>query len=91
MVLDRIFYANFDGLNQFRISFHENSIIFELSQGEEERSERTENFPFATRDILITGNKDDQRKKNRTNLGDSSLTKIDLPASQFNVNRNRVQ
>lgn len=49
---------------------------------EGERSERTENFPFVTRDILITGNKDDQRKKNRTNLGDSSLTKIDrLPAN----------
>lgn len=58
---------------------------------EGERSERTENFPFATRDMLITRNKDNQRKENRTNLGDSSLTKIDLPASQFNVHRNRVQ
>lgn len=28
-----------------------------------EEGERTENFPFVTRDILITGNKDDQRKK----------------------------
>ena len=83
-------------MNQFRISSHENSIIFELgeTQGEGDRSEERESFSFASRDILITGNKDDQpiKIKRAWAVRDSSLTKIDyarthnrsMAASQFN-------
>lgn len=89
-------------MNQFRISSHENSIIFELSetQGEEERSEEQRVFSFASRDSLITGNKDDQKIKRAWAVSDSSLTKIDrvriivpcLPVnSTESVDRDRVQ
>lgn len=91
-MLSKIFHVNWleSISNFFPREFHN----IRVGRNSGRRSEETESFSFASRDILITGNKDDQpiKIKRAWAVRDSSLTKIDyarthnrsMAASQFN-------